>query len=341
MAGTTGRTDAIGGAAAIVRPGGIAGLILAGRTRLGTGRALAPADRWHIGSNTKAMTAALYARLVEQGRALWDASVADLFQDLGVHRTWAAITVRQLMGHAAGLTDAAIDTPWLIARHNDRRPVRAQRAEFADLVLSRPPSGTPGRFAYGNAGYLLLGAAIEVATGRDWEDAVATELFAPLGMRSAGFGAPSAAGPWGHAEGPAGPVPLDPANIADNPAILGPAGRVHLALGDYAGFLSLYLRGGAPLLEPKTLDALLTPPEGSRYAGGWSLGEPSPQGAALMHEGSNTFWHAIALVAPTRDMAYAAIVNQGGARGRQAALDLLDQVRASTGQPERGSASGG
>jgi len=341
VAGTTDRTNAIGGAAAIVSPGGIAGLILAGRTRLETGRALAPADRWHIGSNTKAMTAAIYARLVEHGRARWQSSIRDLFPDLGVHRAWSAVTVRQLMGHAAGLSDSAIDTPWLIARHNDRRPVRAQRAEFADLVLSQPPPGTPGRFAYGNAGYLLLGAAIEAATGRDWEAVVATELFAPLGMRSAGFGAPSAGGPWGHAEGPAGPVPLDPANVADNPAILGPAGRVHLALGDYAGFLSLYLRGGAPLLKPATLDALLTPPEGSRYAGGWSLGEPSPQGAALMHEGSNTFWHAIAVVAPARDVAYAAIVNQGGARGREAALDLLDQVRTSMVQPERGSAPGG
>lgn len=335
----TGIGGAIGGAAAIVRPGGIAGLILAGRTRIDAGRALAPADRWHIGSNTKAMTAALYARLVEQGRARWDASVADLFPDLRVRRAWSAVTIRQLMGHAAGLTDAAIDTAWLIARHNDPRPVRAQRAEFAKLVLSRPPQGTPGRFAYGNAGYLLLGAAIEAATGQDWEAVVATELFAPLAMRSAGFGAPSAGGPWGHAEGPGGPVPLDPANIADNPAILGPAGRVHLALGDYAGFLSLYLRGGAPLLKPTTLDALLTPPEGSRYAGGWSLGERSGQGAALMHEGSNTFWHAIAVVAPARDVAYAAIVNQGGARGRDAALDLLAQVRASTTERERTPAS--
>lgn len=72
-------TQAIGGVGAVVRPGGIAGLILSGKTRSDAGRSLAPTDRWHIGSNTKAMTAALYARLVEQGRCRWDASVADLF----------------------------------------------------------------------------------------------------------------------------------------------------------------------------------------------------------------------------------------------------------------------
>lgn len=316
---------AVGGAAAIVRPGGIAGLLLAGRTRLGAGRALAPADRWHIGSNTKAMTAALYARLVERGRCRWDATIAGLFPNVAAHRAWSAITVRQLMGHSAGLTDAAIDTAWLVARHRDARPVAVQRAEFASAVLAAPPGGTPGRYAYGNAGYLLLGAAIERATGRDWEAVMASELFAPLGMRSAAFGAPPAEGPWGHGEGPGGLVPLDPAGLADNPVVLGPAGRVHLALGDYARFLSLFLRGGRPLFGPATFATLLTPPEGGRYAGGWSLGE----GGALAHEGSNTFWHAITVVAPARDVAYAVIVNQGRARGRDAALALLERVRGS------------
>jgi CubicO group peptidase (beta-lactamase class C family) len=214
-----------------------------------------------------------------------------------------------------------------------------QRAEFARAMLAVPPGGTPDRFAYGNAGYLVVGAAIEAATGRAWEDVVASDLFAPLRLSSAGFGAPAGDNPWGHAEGPAGLVPLDPAALADNPAILGPAGRVHLALGDYARFLSLFLKGGAPLLKPSTIVTLLTPPAGSRYAGGWSLGEETAAGATLAHEGSNTFWHAIAVIAPARDVAYAAVVNQGGAQGREAALALLAQVRASA--AERPSASGG
>ena len=39
--------------------------------------AIGPDDRWHLGSNTKAMTAALWARLTEQGRAGWDMPVAE------------------------------------------------------------------------------------------------------------------------------------------------------------------------------------------------------------------------------------------------------------------------
>lgn len=319
---------AIGGVAAIVRPGGIAGLMLSGRTRLDGGRTLSPVDRWHIGSNTKAMTAALYARLVEQGRCRWDASVAESFGRIVANKAWSTITVRQLMAHSAGLTDAAIDTAWLIARHRDTRPVRLQRAEFAQAVLAAPPAGTPGRFAYGNANYLLLGATIEAVTDRDWEAVMASELFEPLGIASAGFGAPPADGPWGHAEGPSGFVPVDPAGIADNPAALGPAGRVHLALGDYARFLSLYLGEGRPLLRPSTLATLLTPSGGGAYAGGWSIDKAGPRGPSLTHEGSNTFWHAIAVVSPSRNVAHAAIVNQGGAEGRDAAVAMLGRVRA-------------
>ena len=37
-------------------------------------------DKWHLGSNTKAMTAALFGRLVDQGRARWGARVVDLLQ---------------------------------------------------------------------------------------------------------------------------------------------------------------------------------------------------------------------------------------------------------------------
>jgi CubicO group peptidase (beta-lactamase class C family) len=60
-----------------ISPVGLAGLVSdgartlrvvsEGHRRRGSPEPVAPGDLWHIGSNTKAMTAALYARLVEQG----------------------------------------------------------------------------------------------------------------------------------------------------------------------------------------------------------------------------------------------------------------------------------
>ena len=68
----------VGAGGVIVTAEGARGIVLAGRTRATGGRALSANDAWHIGSNTKAMTAALYARQVEAGRCRWGAGVAAL-----------------------------------------------------------------------------------------------------------------------------------------------------------------------------------------------------------------------------------------------------------------------
>lgn len=285
-----------------------------------------PAVRWHIGSNTKAMTAALYARLVERGALHWGTSVAGLFPGLPSDPAWASVTAEQVMAHAAGLTDAAIDGAWLSAHHRDDSSAPAQRQAFVAELLSRPPAGEAGRYRYGNAGYILIGAAIEQATKRSWEQALREQLFAPLGITGAGFGAPTGGSPWGH--GAAG-EPVDPAGIADNPPILGPAGRVHLTPGDYARFLALFLNNGAPLIGKATLAHLLSPPApGHPYAGGWSLGGPAAQPAAVLsHNGSNTLWYATAIVERAQGTAYAAITDRGGAAGEAAVQAMLRRLR--------------
>ena len=64
-------------------------------------------DAWHLGSNTKAMTAAVFARLVEQGRAAWDLKIVEALS--GNHHTaWAETRVIDFMHHRAGLKDVVV-----------------------------------------------------------------------------------------------------------------------------------------------------------------------------------------------------------------------------------------
>jgi D-alanyl-D-alanine carboxypeptidase len=162
----------------------------------GVRRANAPdratvADQWHIGSNTKAMTAALYARQVEQGKARWGALVPDLFPGLDIHPAWRATPIEALMAHRAGLSDKGlIDAAWLSGSRADPRTLPAQRRALAAKVFAAPPAGKPGDYEYANADYILVGAAIERITGAAWEDVIHRELFKPLAMPGAGFGAP-------------------------------------------------------------------------------------------------------------------------------------------------------
>lgn len=85
-------------------------------------------------------------------------------------------------------------------------------------------------FNYQNANFILAGAMIERCTGKSWEDLMKTEIFQPLGMTTAGFGAPGTVDdvnePWGRTDASGQRV----ANKGDNTPGLGPAGTVHASL---------------------------------------------------------------------------------------------------------------
>jgi len=329
------RTGAPALAGAVVAREGVVWLQAGGVRREGSPEPVTTDDLWHLGSNTKAMTAAVYARLVESGRAHWGATVPELFPGLAVDPAWRATTVEALLSHRAGLSDAGlIDGTWLRARHGDQRPLTEQRAEFAARALGAPPGGTAGAFEYGNANYIVVGAAIERITAAAWEQAMRTELFAPLGMTTAGFGAPKGDQPWGHADGlfgtGLGGGARDPAGIADNPAALGPAGTAHMALKDHAAFVRLFLNQGGGLLKPETVARLTRPTlaaEEPGYALGWGVYNHRDWalGPALFHEGSNSMWHALAVVGPARGLAVVTASNDSR-RGAAAVRDLAARL---------------
>ncbi|MGD9572759.1 MAG: serine hydrolase domain-containing protein [Thermoleophilia bacterium] len=284
-----------------------------------------PDDAWHIGSCGKAITALLYARLVERGDAAWGAALPELLPDLagGMDPGWAAITIDDVFVSRSGLP-ANLTRSQMLAAWEDPRPLPDQRTEVAARALAAP-SRCPGRFVYSNLGYVVIGAAIERVTGLPYEEALARHVLEPLGAASAGFGPPD--GPWGHggrmlALGPLGLVdlargaPADPASArSDNPPVLGPAGRLHLTVADWAAIQRVFLADGDGFLAPASVRRLLTPAtgRGQRHAPGWapadSLGD-----ASFAQQGSNTYWTATAVMNRARTRTALVVVNEGRAR---------------------------
>lgn len=293
-------------------------------------------DRWHLGSNTKAMTAAVFARLVEQGRARWAMPLAEAFPDLTIDPAWGDTTLDDVMHHRAGLLDDAVmGRAWLMTARADPRSLPEQRRAIVEQALATPPAGPRGQFAYSNANYVLIGAAIERITGRSWEDAMRTELFAPLNLTSAGFGAPAGRdSPWGHRLIGERRTPIPPEHpAADNPLALGPAGTAHMSLADYGRFLSAFMSGGNGWLGADSLSRLTTPPAGSPppYACGWGVREQpwggvGGPGPVLGHDGSNTMWHCTVAVAPRRRRALIILTNDGPSGSAACRLGLQKLV---------------
>ncbi|MBU4135271.1 MAG: beta-lactamase family protein [Alphaproteobacteria bacterium] len=318
-------------AAGIVSRDGLGWAGVRGVRRAGHEAAATLEDRWHLGSNTKAMTAAVFGRLVDQGRARWGMPLAEALPGLTIDPAWATTTLDDLMHHRAGLLDAGLlDQAWLIAAHGDQRPLPEQRAEFAARALGAPPAGPAGQFTYGNGNYIVVGAAIEAITGRPWETVMAAELYQPLGLVSAGFGAPRGEAPWGHRGG----VGVDPAGFADNPRALGPAGTAHMTLADYARFVAAMMGGRPDWISEATRAHLLTPAAGAppAYACGWGVGGApwagvGGAGPTITHNGSNTMWFATVLAAPERGLGFIALSNDGAA-GQRACQTLIQRLAA-------------
>lgn len=288
-------------------------------------------DRWHLGSDTKAMTATLVARLVERGTLRWDTTLAEAFPDeattmLAAYRT---VTLEQLLQHRGGLVGNLLARPAIWnSLWTSTRPLIEQRRAFVGQVLALAPEVPVGTFLYSNAGYMLVGAALERATGRSWEDLMRAELFSPLDMASCGFGPPATVdatdAPWGHRAASSQYTPVPPGPAADNPAALGPAGTVHCTLRDWARFAQLHLRGAlsqpTPYLRPESFARLHAAPAGGDYALGWGLASRPWAGAlpALTHQGSNTMFLCSVWVVPSRGRVLLVATNAGDDRASAA-----------------------
>lgn len=324
-------TGAPGLAAAVVTRKGFDFRGAAGRRRADRPDPAGEDDPWHLGANTKAMTAALYARYVEAGRAAWGARLPRLFPDLKLHEAWGEVRIDDLLAHRSGVTDTGvIDAEFLTSARTARLAPREQRTDVARVLLAEPPMRPPGGFEYANLNYVLAGAALERIANRPWEGAITRDLFRPAGMQRAGFGPPTGAVPWGHQRAEGRLLPVDPGAIADNPPVLAPAGEVNAPLEDYARFLRLFLSEGGGLLKPESLTRLARPWSGGdgQYGMGWQVFSSRgwADGPVLASEGSNGLWHASAQVAPARSLAIVACANAeegGGAEACERAVQAL------------------
>lgn len=317
--------------AALIHAGALQDVAVVGVCRRGSPEVALADHAWHIGSCGKSMTAALYARLVEQGHAEWGASLPSLFPDFAetIDAGWSAITIDDLFLCRSGLP-ADLDRARLRSALTDPEAPDRQRTRTAAAALSRPPR-RPGRFVYSNLGYTVAGAAIERITGTAFERALATELLEPLGIDSGGFGPPPDM--WGHAPrlqlgglcvGTGRPMPPDDP-VGDNPAVMSPAGRLHLTIDDWARFHVMIVHNGGDILSPDSIRRLVDVPAGARMSMGWAPARYA--GATLGMQGSNTYWVATALANLDRRAAALVITNDGRTRNmtRTAALaaDLL------------------
>ena len=302
-------------AGAIFTGDGVLEMAAVGVRKAGTDIPVTTNDLWHLGSDTKVMTAMLAGTFVAEKKLSWDDKVISYFPELAqrIPPAMREITIRQVLWHQAGLSENLS----LWSRFFLKGSPSQQRQMAVETILEYP-AYTPGTFHYANNDYILIGAILEKIGGKPWEDLMRERIFVPLHMDSAGFGGTGTVGqidqPWPHfASGT--PAPYNGPD-ADNPAYMGPAGTVHLSMTDWAKFLADQMRGGngTPALLPAPLYAdIQTPGPRSDYGFGWGIVQRKWAGGKMLtHDGSNTMNYAACWLGPHSGMGVLVCSNQGG-----------------------------
>jgi CubicO group peptidase (beta-lactamase class C family) len=314
-------------AAAVVSKGRLVATGAVGTRRAGTTTPVQANDRFHIGSDTKAMTSLLAAMLIEEGKLRWNITLAEIFPELaatmdaGVRR----VTVNQLMSHSSGFPADTPDFEALIAKGNVQPgDLNAQRYWLLQQVVTQPLASEPGTsFAYSNLGYTVLGAVIERKAGKTWEELITERVFTPLGLSTAGIGPQASVGrvdaPLGHNLVDGNPVPVLGGPNADSPLLIGPAGTVHMSVQDFArwgGWMAGQGKRPPYLVKPETMKRLVTPvismsakasasttvAGGAEYALGWASRQmPWTIYPLAFHGGSNSMNKAYIWLDTKRD----------------------------------------
>ena len=169
----------------------------------------------------------------------------------------------------------------------------------------------------------LLAAWLKKLSGDSWETLMEERIFNPLGMDSAGFGAPGRVGkteqPWGHNRKDGNWAPIQ----GDNAPSLGPAGTVHCSIEDWGKFVARQLSDTNALgLDKALLNKLITPTAGT-YAAGWGISKRGwGKGKVMSHTGSNTMWLSLVWAAPNIDRAFLVVTNSKDDRS----VKICDQV---------------
>lgn len=314
-----------GMAALAIRNGSADRELVAGVRRLGSTQKVRRGDRWHLGSDGKAMTATMIARLVERGALSWTAPLEQMLPQLveTMHASYRDVTLQDLLSHRSGLPEnvGGGDLSFFYTFYDDPAPLPQQRLRYITAGLAEEPAAQKhADDSYSNTGYLVAAVVAEQASGLSYEALMQSEVFRPLRMRSVRFGHVGGRGePMGHVDGRVADQPRDP-----NPPMFTPPGGMRMSVQDWAKFCIEHMRGErgeGVLLNAETYRMLHTPQGETNAALGWGVQERAAghAGRALVHAGSDGNWYALVALFPDQNSGVLSVANAGDSMGGDAA----------------------
>ncbi len=134
--------------------------------------------KFNLGSMNKMFTAVAVLQLVEQGKLSLEDKVGKHIPDYPNKDVAEKVTIHHLLTHTSGM-GSYFNKDYMDASKARFKKVR----DYFPLMANEKLAFEPGaRWQYSNSGFMLLGAIIEAASGKDYFDYVREHIYKPAGM---------------------------------------------------------------------------------------------------------------------------------------------------------------
>lgn len=299
-----------------------------GVKRMNTNYTAKTTDRFHIGSNTKGITAFIAAQLVNDGQIKWDTKFLELFPELRPKkiRDYDSISLKDLITFRAKLQPYS---------YTSEKPTKKQiigdnaeqRYLLAKYFLSQKPAlEDKNGLTMSNANYVLAGLMLEKASGKNYKELVAS-LNEILEVNY-GFDYPNVTDtfqPYGH------DANLNLIQPSDNYKLnwLLTAGNINASIADYAVFLQLMLIGikGEPSLIPTSEYNKLLFGEPAFAYGWFNKIDKETNHHIAYNEGSTDAFTSYVELIKESDKAYVIFTNSSSKQSNEAIAVLLKEMQ--------------
>ncbi len=139
------------------------------------------ATKFRIGSMSKPITATAIMALRDQGKLKLDDSICVYVAPCP--EVWKPILLKHLLNHTAGMPDVVKYPDYMEFRSKDFTP-----QQMVEMIAAHPvdfPAGS--KFNYSNSNFIVLGYAVEKASGMKFEAFLRKYIFGPAGMKASGY----------------------------------------------------------------------------------------------------------------------------------------------------------
>lgn len=270
-------------------------------------------SRFRLASVSKQFTAAAILRLQDEGVLSVDDPLCRWIRPCP--EAWAPIRLRHLLSHTAGVPDLMAQANW-----GGRRVAPTTLADLTTASGFYRLQFEPGtKIRYSNAGYNLLAAVVEAASGVEFHAWLQANFFTPLGMHDTGYDG-SGTIVMGYADLAGGLTPQPNANVS----VITGAGALYSTVDDLLVW-NRALHGGGLLTDQSYADMIRdhgpadAPPERGRPRRDWGFGlfanrlgervTPAFPDRQIYHTGSWSGFRNLVLHQPDEDVTVIVLAN--------------------------------